>query len=201
MSGSMIAFDFRAFMSRHCIGTDFAQKIFLVSRRTICRWRVSAQLPATAAQLARSIDREGVPWNSSIRRSWRLGIARLHESWRLEIFGEDWQRAALAHDVADRLAAEAAAAPARADMAARTKEKARTRALHASNARRRQSIALQQNLVDPLMGAGDALTQRPQIGADGAVGGTGRADNHNQLFEHGHSVEIKRQSRIPRMNS
>lgn len=88
----MEAFDFRAWMDQLSMPIDHAVKVFAVSRRTVIRWRVSGVIPATAAQLCRSIDRQAAPYSHSFGRGWQVGLSTLPHAWRVDLFGPDYRR-------------------------------------------------------------------------------------------------------------
>jgi hypothetical protein len=105
-------FDFAAFMREFALSRAFCSKVFGVSERTVTRWRSARKIPASALQLARTIEHQAAPWNAGFRRGWWCGVVGLDWAWRQALFappGGQWQdyrtpehRRAVARDAAQR---------------------------------------------------------------------------------------------------
>lgn len=135
----METFDFRAWMDRLSMPIDHAVRVFQVSRRTVIRWRVSGAIPATAAQLCRSIDRQAAPYSHSFGRGWQVGLSTLPHAWRVDLFGPDY-RAALSPAERQRRADSAAAVAAiraRLQAADDTRRAARSAAMRQRHAHKK----------------------------------------------------------------
>ncbi|WP_022976968.1 hypothetical protein [Nevskia ramosa] len=95
-------FDFKGFMSSFSMTVDSAQRVFGISRRTVIRYRVTGQVPATAVRLARSIERAAPPWSRSFWRGLQYGLSQLPEAWRADLYGKDWKKALSPAELASR---------------------------------------------------------------------------------------------------
>lgn len=139
----MESFDFRGFMSDHFMSIEHACRVFRVSRRTVIRWRVDAALPAPAAQLARTIQRDSPPWSKSFWRGWQPGIRSLPDAWRVDLFGDEWRQVFSPAELAEKAAARARADAWRAKHEAKAAQrreaarKARSERMRAWHAARR----------------------------------------------------------------